>query len=67
MAAEIRKGSGSVPNDIFLIPWTHVQYAYETGEKAIDPDDLPGTYPKLMKNADGVLNLEFCLSGLRQF
>jgi hypothetical protein len=66
MAAEIRKGSGPIPNDVFLIPWSHVRNAYETGKKAIDPKDLPNTYPKLIK-AGGILNLEGCLAKLRQF
>jgi hypothetical protein len=67
MAAEIRKGQGPTPNDIFLIPWSHVRNAYETGKKAINPNDLPTKYPQLKKDADGLLNLEKCLSDLRQF
>jgi hypothetical protein len=67
MAAEIRQGRGPFPNDIFLIPWSHVEYAFETGKKSIDPADLPGKYPQLKKEANGVLNLEKCLSDLRQF
>jgi hypothetical protein len=67
MAAEIRQGRGPIPNDIFLIPWSHVEYAFETGKKAINPTDLPGKYPQLKKDVDGLLNLEKCLSDLRQF
>ena len=66
MAAEIRKGRGPIPNDVFLIPWSHVRNAYETGKKAIDPAELPGTYPRL-KKVDGLLNLEECLAALMQF
>jgi hypothetical protein len=66
MAAEIRKGRGPIPNDVFLIPWAHVRNAYETGKKAIDPAQLPGTYPRL-KKVGGLLNLEECLAALIQF
>lgn len=66
MAAEIRRGSGPIPNDIFLIPWSHVVYAFETGEKSIDPAKLPDKYPRLIKNHSGVLNLDECLQKLRK-
>jgi hypothetical protein len=66
LAAEIRHGTGGIPNDIYLIPWSHVASAFLNGEKAVDPAELPGAYPKLMK-VDGVLNFESCILALRQF
>jgi len=66
MAAEIRQGRGPIPNQIFLIPWQHVDDAYQGGKVGIDPNDLPDKYPQL-KKIKGTLNLESCLSLLRQF
>jgi hypothetical protein len=66
LAAEIRKGRGPTPNHIFLLPWSHVNDLFVQGAVGIDPAKLPGEYPQLQK-VDGVLNLETCLSQLRQF
>lgn len=66
LAVEIRSGSGGVPNEIYLIPWFHVQYMFDENVKAIDPDVLEGKYPRLVKE-NGVLNFEYCVHKLRQF
>jgi hypothetical protein len=65
LAAEIKQGRGPKQNEFYLLPWSHVCGAFLEGEVAIDPKDLPGKYPQLKKDANGLLNLEKCLSDLR--
>ena len=65
LAAQLRQGKGR-PVENYLVPWTHVETAFKAGEKSIDPAVIKETYPKLEK-IDGVLNLEYCISALRQF
>jgi hypothetical protein len=65
LAIELRKGQGKGMNDIYFIPFHHVEAWYEGGVKAVDTSALEDNYPKLKKDK-GVLNWEWVMSQLRQ-
>lgn len=67
LAIELRKGKGKGPqqtNDIYFIPFHHVEAWFEAGIKGIDSASLDGNFPKLEK-VKGLLNWDFVMSELR--
>lgn len=68
LAIELRKGKGKGPhqtNDIYFVPFHHVEAWYYQGVKGIDSATLENNYPKLEK-IEGLLNWDFVMSALRQ-
>lgn len=67
LAVEVRAGrGGGIPNDIYLIPFFHIQRAFGDGQKGIHISEITSRYPRLQKLDNG-WNFDAVISALRQF
>lgn len=66
LAIEYRVGQGHGANEIYFVPWFHVQRAFEGGQKYLDYETIKERYPRF-KKMNGIWNLEYCINALKQF
>jgi len=66
LAIEYRVGQGKGRNEVYFIPWFHVQRAFESGKKYLEYEKIKSKYPRFDKVND-IWNLNFVINALHQF